>query len=411
MNWRRSIVLLMLLASLGLVASGCAMFTPPPKADLSASPRRGKAPLTVSFDGRGSERAVSYEWGFGDGHSATGSTATHRYSDPGTYTARLTVTDRFNRTDTASTTITVVANKPPQASFTASTTSGNKPLYVSFDGSSSSDPDGRITSYDWSFGDGASGSGESTSHTYTRAGTFTARLTVTDDSGDTDSATQSITVEQPNRRPRCDLDANPTRGPAPLTVNFSGRASDPDGNIVRTTLDFGDGASTSALAASHRYNNPGRYIARLTVVDSERLRCDDSVAIQVGGGGARPRARIARTRLRPYLWIFDGTNSFDPDGGPITRYLWIINPGNFRRAGARIRIRFPQGRPFCVNLIVWDDEGQRGATQMCRQNWRSEKPIVEAEKLTPEEVEKLLAKEETAEKPEDLTIETMPEEK
>lgn len=82
----------------------------------------------------------------------------------------------------------------PSASFTAAPTSGVAPLPVSFDASTSSDSDGSIASYNWSFGDGAIASGMTTSHSYTRAGTFTATLTVTDSQGLTDTASASITV-------------------------------------------------------------------------------------------------------------------------------------------------------------------------------------------------------------------------
>ena len=58
---------------------------------------------------------------------------------------------------------------------------------VRFYGLASDDPDGSITRYVWSFGDGSVGAGSSPSHTYTTAGTFTVNLTVTDNDGLTDS--------------------------------------------------------------------------------------------------------------------------------------------------------------------------------------------------------------------------------
>jgi PKD repeat protein len=77
------------------------------------------------------------------------------------------------------------------ASFTADPTSGASPLEVSFDASSSFD-DGSITDYSWAFGDSATGSGATTSHTYA-PGTYTATLTVTDDENQTCTASQQIT--------------------------------------------------------------------------------------------------------------------------------------------------------------------------------------------------------------------------
>ncbi len=64
---------------------------------------------------------------------------------------------------------------------------------VYFDGTQSSDPDGTITSWGWDFGDGETGSGETVTHKYSTAGTYTVTLTVTDDKGAT--AANSVAVE------------------------------------------------------------------------------------------------------------------------------------------------------------------------------------------------------------------------
>ncbi|MGN6605954.1 MAG: PKD domain-containing protein [Jatrophihabitans sp.] len=80
-------------------------------------------------------------------------------------------------------------NRPPTASFTVSCPT----LTCSFDAGGSADPDGTITGYAWDFGDGATGTGVTTTHTYA-AGQYTATLTVTDDLGATASAKQVLLV-------------------------------------------------------------------------------------------------------------------------------------------------------------------------------------------------------------------------
>ncbi len=79
-----------------------------------------------------------------------------------------------------------------QAVVTTNVQSGTAPLAVSFNAASST---GTIASYLWNFGDGATGSGQSSSHTYTTAGTYTAKLTVTDGKGATSTANTTITVQ------------------------------------------------------------------------------------------------------------------------------------------------------------------------------------------------------------------------
>lgn len=75
------------------------------------------------------------------------------------------------------------SNAAPVASFTATPTAGTAPLAVNFNASASYDSDGSIVSYAWEFGDGAYGTGVTTSHTYAGANTYTPVLTVTDNSG------------------------------------------------------------------------------------------------------------------------------------------------------------------------------------------------------------------------------------
>ncbi|GJM64149.1 LamG-like jellyroll fold domain-containing protein [Persicobacter diffluens] len=80
----------------------------------------------------------------------------------------------------------VTPNLAPTASFTMTPESGVAPLNVTFDASASADPDGTITNYHWSFGDGENATGMNPKHTFTTEGdsaTFVITLTVTDDQG------------------------------------------------------------------------------------------------------------------------------------------------------------------------------------------------------------------------------------
>jgi hypothetical protein len=84
--------------------------------------------------------------------------------------------------------------EPPFASFDYYP----KPVLVdhltTFNASESYDPDGTITNYQWTFGDGGVASGEIVTHNYTSPGDYWANLTVTDNDGLNDTETQLITV-------------------------------------------------------------------------------------------------------------------------------------------------------------------------------------------------------------------------
>ncbi|MBA4388584.1 MAG: hypothetical protein C0404_11420, partial [Verrucomicrobia bacterium] len=85
------------------------------------------------------------------------------------------------------TAVTTGGNAVPNATFTASQTAGLTGMTANFDASGSSDPDGSISNYAWDYMDGATGSGPTTSHTFTNAGSWNVRLTVTDNGGATRS--------------------------------------------------------------------------------------------------------------------------------------------------------------------------------------------------------------------------------
>ncbi|WP_052808100.1 PKD domain-containing protein [Methyloterricola oryzae] len=85
------------------------------------------------------------------------------------------------------------ATQAPAALATASASNGIAPLEVQFSGTDSSD-DGTITRYSWDFGDGSSSTEPNPTHTFTFAGTFAVKLTVTDDAGLTSEASVSVSV-------------------------------------------------------------------------------------------------------------------------------------------------------------------------------------------------------------------------
>ena len=93
----------------------------PPVANLSG-PTTGIEGQALSFSGRSSTDpdagdVLTYRWSFSDGTVATGATITKSFVDNGTYTARLTVGDRFGWERTASQTVSV-SNAAPVVTLT-----------------------------------------------------------------------------------------------------------------------------------------------------------------------------------------------------------------------------------------------------------------------------------------------------
>jgi PKD repeat protein len=133
----------------------------------------------------------------------------------------------------------------------------------SLDGSGSWDPDGAITNYSWSFGDGSTGSGPTMSHTYATDGAYTLTLTVYDNSGATSSQSTTVNVDLPPV-------ATFTSSCSGLACSFD--ASDAfdsgGGTIVSYAWFFGDGTTASAALVGHTYAAFGTYTVVLRVTDN-----------------------------------------------------------------------------------------------------------------------------------------------
>ena len=79
--------------------------------------------------------------------------------------------------------VTPTPNQPPIASFTYLPENPSVNQEITFDASSSSDPDGEIVKYEWDFGDEKKGEGKIVKHSYSKEGSYTVTLTVTDNEG------------------------------------------------------------------------------------------------------------------------------------------------------------------------------------------------------------------------------------
>jgi PKD repeat protein len=214
----------------------------PPTVSITANPTTGVAPLTVNFMANASDpdgSIVSYAWQFGDSSTSSIAAPSHIFTTPGTYAVKVVVTDDGGATAQATALIQVTNVQPISVTIAANPASGPPPLNVSFTPAVTDPTGGSITSYAWDFGDGNSSTQQNVSHSFTTAGNFAVRLTVTDNHGTTGVGQTSISVVQPLRPPSVNL-VSPNGGEAftigsALTVNWT--AADPDGDNTIQSFD------------------------------------------------------------------------------------------------------------------------------------------------------------------------------
>jgi mono/diheme cytochrome c family protein len=170
----------------------------------AGGPYSGEAGTTlIQFDGSASSDPdndpLTYAWNFGDGNDGTGMMPTHTYAAAGNFTVTLIVNDSTASSDPGVTSAAISGapvNLAPMANA-GGPYAGQPGQPVTFDGSGSSDPNGDALTYAWDFGDGAMGSGATTTHSYAGAGTYTISLVVNDGEFGSPASTSVAEITDP----------------------------------------------------------------------------------------------------------------------------------------------------------------------------------------------------------------------
>jgi len=332
----------------------------PPTSD-AGEPYAGAVGVPVQFNGTGSDDADGYlvaaQWDFGDTNTGSGLIPTHTYTTPGPYTATLIVTDDDGDRDESSATVVISdgTKLPPTADADGPYT-GVAGAPVTFVGTNSSDPDGSIAAWDWAFGDGLTGFGATTEHSYLAGSIYKVILEVTDDDGLIASDSTLASIGEFSLPPTADADG-PYRGRDGVAVTFDGTASgDPDGDIVTWSWDFGDGNTGSGATPGNTYAASGEYLVKLTVTDDSGETDTDVTTATIGTGNLPPVADAGGSYGAAVgaLISFDGTASDDPDG-TIVSWDWKFGDDT-TGTGPTPTHSYSEAGKYFVLLTVTDDQ-------------------------------------------------------
>ncbi|MEP3469497.1 PKD domain-containing protein, partial [Marinobacter alexandrii] len=187
-------------------------------------------------------------------------------------------------------------------------------------------------------------------------GTYTALLTVLDESGADNSIAEDLLTIRVNHQPKAVAGADVYTGNS--LVAFDASASlDADGDGLTYYWDFGDGASATGPLVAHTFASGGVYPVTLTVRDGTGLangEDKDSLTVTLNNAPIAVAGEDQRLCTGDIL-VLDGSGSSDPDGG-VLKYAWtfgdgrtsdIINPTkSYRKGGV-----------YPVALTVTDDSG------------------------------------------------------
>jgi len=165
----------------------------------------------------------------------------------------LTASNKLE-TKTASKTINVKA--VIQADFTYSPANPTAGTQIQFTDKST----GNITSWSWQFGDGGTSSQKNPTKTYSTAGSYNVKLTVSDGTT-SNSMTQTVTVVESLA---ADFTFSPSSPAAGQEVQFMDNSK---GSTTSWSWDFGDGGKSTAKNPAHTYSQAGAYTVKLVISD------------------------------------------------------------------------------------------------------------------------------------------------
>jgi len=314
--------------------------------------------LKINFDGGKSYdpdgNALSYEWGFGDGQTASGKSVSHVFSKPGIYTVSLTVNDGRNSDCSVNTDAVMVRLNQQPIAYSGKDITTCAGSEVLLDGSFSK---GEGLKYSWDFGDGETAQGVKVKHTYTKPGNYEAVLTTDDEKQTSCSVASSGVKVFVNGAPQVILD---NIGSACLgeKVKFDASAKDPDGDSLVYTWDFGDGTTAKGSASqSHVYNMGGTYRVEVSVDDKKATMCSVSSAASKVRINSRPVANAGPNLVccLNQETMFDGSGSSDLDGDKLT-YRWSFGDGTTQE-GAKVKHAYTKSGKYIVMLTVDDNSG------------------------------------------------------
>lgn len=327
-----------------------------PVAKFTASALSGTAPASIQFTDGSQGSPTAWTWNFGDGTSATEQNPSHTYTAAGTYTVSLSVSGGGVNSATAATQKITVA-PPLTATFTVTPTSGNAPLPVSLAPSVG----GAVTSWSWDFGDGtrssdATAAVPTVSHTYAKAGSYTAKLTVNGPGG---SATRTAAIKV---APVAQFSASSASGTAPAAIQFSdGSSGSPDG----WTWNFGDGSTSASQNPSHTYTTAGTYTVSLKVTGGGVSSVNTaSQSIKVTAANAALTASLVAS---PDSGDAPLTTTLTPQiNGSFTQWAWDFGDGNSDSGTgstvAPVTRTYAKAGTYAAKLTVTDASGKPVST-------------------------------------------------
>lgn len=314
----------------------------------------------VVFDASGSSDRdgviVDYSWDFGDGATATGLEAEHKFEEAGTYAVVLAVKDdadvgnsRIEQRYSVTVNPLPVANLATPRWVCAGT---DVPWSVEVPSD---------TAVAWLFGGNDEPlSGSNVTHQFAQPGLYPVSVALDDGKGLANSQRQEERYVRVNAAPEALAGPDHVTCPGDVTVFDASASSDLDGTITDYTWRFSDGVTLTGPRVERSFDTPGSVMVELSVADDSGLACGiatDSAHVQVNHTPVVDAGPDRSTKLGAAhdLVLFDASAATDKDDSAL-ELSWDFGNGE-SATGAVARHRFAQAGSYTVTVEARDSTG------------------------------------------------------
>lgn len=302
--------------------------------------------LTVNFQDLSTGGVTGWLWDFGDGGTSTQQNPAYTYTNYGSYTVKLVVTNGSGCKDSLIIPDYVIIRRAA-ITIPGLPTRGCIPYTFTFNPAINAVD--AVTSYQWDFGDGGTSVASNPTYTYNTQGTYDVTLIINTSSGCADTLTipQAVKV---GSKPVADFSAAPIPICAHQPVQFTDLSIPAD----EWNWDFGDGGSSNSQNPSHSYNAIGFFDIRLiaynngcpdTMIKTSYVNVLPPIADFTITPDCTNRLRFSFTdqSIQPLSWDWDFG-----DGGTST----IQNPAHIYPALGNYNVRLIVTNGGCKDTLV-----------------------------------------------------------
>lgn len=320
--------------------------------------------------------------------SGTKASASHSWALPGDYSVQAMATDSQGISSgwTEPLIVRIESNNPPdRPSKPAGPASGYTGVGYSYN-ATASDGDGDTVKYTFDWRDGSqsesgfvsSGSECTASHTWSMAGSYLLRVRATDSKGATSGWSDELEVNMiTNHPPNTPLaPSGPAKGHILSTYIYSASTSDPEGDDVMYTIDWGDKTedmtdfviSGTGVNFTHAWQKAGTYYVKVKATDGRaESSWSRTLTVRISGApNAAPKkpstpAGVSRgTEGRTYTYT---SYSRDPNGDDMKyTFDWgdgIISETGYIGSGKSVRLShaWSSAGNFRIRVMATDTDG------------------------------------------------------